>query len=303
MSPEEALGLLGSDHPHDRLRAARALAEAAKPAHAGSLRTALARETVPWVKRALELAVAQTLVGPPAPLAANAGEVEQILDSGTLRDVHLKASEEVVSTVLHEIQPKLGYIRNAAMREVPNFQDSDTRRRIERLEELLLLLAEFRRVSQIPKAEEFDLSELVDSAVGEISAEGVQTAGPRPMLVVGDAKRIRLALTNGIRNAIESNKAVKEGGDRLVAVNWGSDSKIYWISVVDQGIGIHGNVSGMFAIGRTTKADHFGMGLPVAKQAMQSLGGDIKLGPGDHGGARFEIYWERIPAPSEGGAQ
>ena len=37
--------------------------------------------------------------------------------------------------------------------------------------------------------------------------------------------------------------------------------------------------------------DHIGMGLPLAKKAMSSMGGSVTLGPREEGGAKFEFRW------------
>jgi len=305
MKIDDALYLISSEHPHERLRGARALWACGRDSDIPAIEKALAKETVPWVRKALGKALENsilTLVEEQSD--SNPQEIlEASIDDATLRDIYLRASEEIVSTLLHEIQPKIGYIRNAAISEIHNFDQSVTKKQIEYLEELLSLLAEFRKVSQIPDIESFDLADLIDSVIGELKPTSIRVAGQRPMVVYGDRKRIRLAITNGLRNAIEATKVVADDNERLIVINWASDNENYWVSIVDQGVGIHGHVQGMFEIGKTTKADHFGMGLPLAKQAMMSIGGDVKLSPGAQGGARFELIWEKAPVITEGDAE
>lgn len=291
MNANAALQLLKSSGPHDRLRGARALEALAGQSHLPAVQAALARETVPWVRRSLER-VLDRLAGTGSTAVDLRGDVG--VDEQTLRAISLKVSEETVSMLLHEVHPKVGYIRNAAIREIPNFQESDTKRRIEYLEELLSLLSEFRKASQTPVTVEFDVGELVVGVIAELKSETAMPAGQRPMIVLGDPARIRLAVTNGLRNAIEANAAVPTSEPRTITINWGVDDHSYWISIVDQGVGVHGSVDAMFEIGRTTKQSHFGMGLPIARQAVASLGGHISLSPGDQGGARFEITWEKL---------
>ncbi len=300
MKSDDAVRLLSSDHPHDRLRAARALSSGARQADVAAIRKAFAKESVPWVRNALERALQSHSAVERGGPAQDTGEAQ--LDDATIRDIYVRASEEMVTTLIHEMQPKIGYIRNAAIKEVPNFEQSDTKRRIEYVEDLLGLLAEFRKVSQTPRNETFDLADLIDSVIAETKAQPTQRAGQRPLVVIGDPRRIRLAIANGLRNALEATKAVEDDAERVITVNWGMDNERCWVSIIDQGIGIHGSVEGMFGIGRTTKAEHFGMGLPIARQAMLSMGGDVTLAPGAQGGARFEVSWEKILRATQGEA-
>ena len=301
MKLAEALGLISSDQPHDRLRGGRALQKLGRASDIPEIQKALAKESVLWVKRALVLAV--SAIEKQQTQNAHIETSESIVDDTTIRDIFLKASEEILSILLHEVQPKLGYIRAAALREIPNFVNSETRKKIDYLDELLVLLSDLRKVSQTPKFSTFDLANLVDDVQAEFETANIQLAGARPLVVVGEESRIRLAIVNGVRNALDANSAVGDTTDRYVTIAWGSDDDRYWISVIDQGIGIHGNINGMFAIGQTSKRDHFGMGLPIARQAMLALGGDVKLGPGAQGGARFEVDWDKVPTPSQEAAQ
>lgn len=297
MKASEALRLLESEHPHDRLRGARALLEKATAEEQPHLERALARETVSWVRQALQRTLDR--LNERAPRANTSDATEDIVTDAVISDIYLKAMEEVLSTLLHEVQPRIGYVRNAASREIDRFEESDTKSEIENLEKLLALLAELRRVSQTPSSVSFDLADLLSQVVAELGDENVQLAGPRPLIVFGEPARVRLAFANGLRNAIEATLALEDGSERKVVVNWGVDEEQYWISVVDEGPGVRGSLDGMFAIGRTTKHDHFGMGLPLARQAMLALGGQVTLAPSAQGGARFEIRWERLSADAQ----
>jgi signal transduction histidine kinase len=261
------------------------------------LQRALARETVSWVRGALQRVLDRFARGDRP--ATGSEDIEDVVTDAVVSDVYLRASEEILSTLLHEIQPRIGYIRNAAAREIPDFQKSDTLREIETLEKLLTLLAQLRRVSQTATSVSFDLADLIDEVVAELDGRIVQLAGQKPMIVFGEPTSVRLAVANGLRNAIEATRGVDDGVDRRVVVNWGADDERYWISIVDQGAGIRGSVEGMFEIGRTTKLDHFGMGLPLAKQAMLAVGGHVTLVPGAQGGARFEVNWEKFTTEDE----
>lgn len=295
MDADKALELIASAQPHERLRGARHLARLARLTDISRMQRALAEETVPWVRNALERALA--VASPNSTFQDPSLREAEGLSDATRRDIYLKMGDEIVSTVLHEIQPKVGFIRNAASREITDFENSNTRRRIEYLEEMLVLLAEFRRVSKPPKSVEFDLADLIDQVVTEQQLEQVLLAGNRPLLALGEPNRVRLALTNGLRNAIEATAALAVEKRGFITINWGATNAEYWVSIVDQGVGLQASTAAMFHIGRTTKAGHYGMGLPLAQQAMSALGGTVLVSPGATNGTRFEVRWERVLPP------
>jgi signal transduction histidine kinase len=123
----------------------------------------------------------------------------------------------------------------------------------------------------------------------------VQFAGKGPFLVEGDRTRLWIAIKNGLNNAVEATERVDPPEIRSpVVVNWNKTDVDYWVSILDEGIGLRSNVERIFDIGTTTKKDHFGMGLPMARQALMSMGGDIHLTPRDKVGVKFELRWPRL---------
>jgi signal transduction histidine kinase len=52
-------------------------------------------------------------------------------------------------------------------------------------------------------------------------------------------------------------------------------------------------VESVLGIGKTTKAGHSGFGLPIAKAAIEALGGTLNLQSAIGGGAKYELRWER----------
>ena len=293
----DVFNLICSSHPHDRLKGARNLVKYARAKDVPRIQKAIKEETIPWVRNALQDALFQ-LIPMPTSLDEKGLETEKISEVAK-RDISLRNGDEIISTVLHEILPKLGFIRNAAAKEITNFDTSETKIKIDFLEKLLDLLAEFRKISKTPKIVEFDLAELIDEIIAEHADQLIHKVGPKPMLVSGEPTRIYLAISNGLRNAIDATRPLSLEGARPIAISWGKTDCEYWIFIVDNGIGLVGNIAGMFAIGRTSKSSHYGMGLPLAKQALFSLGGNVQLSPAANGGARFEVKWERINITSK----
>jgi signal transduction histidine kinase len=190
----------------------------------------------------------------------------------------------------------LGTLRLAAETEVPNFDESKTRRNIDRLDDLLSALSRLRRAASAPKIEEFPLDEMVIRLIQETNIPDglqIQKAGPQPCIVEGDGGLVSLCLTNGLRNAIEATVEVGSDLNRLpIAVAWGTTDVDCWVSIVDLGVGFKGNLQRAFDIGTTTKAGHLGMGLATAKQALASMGGQAMLIPNERG-VRFEMRWPK----------
>lgn len=103
MTREEATHELTSDAPHNRLQAARLLGRIGSPSDVTILRQALQKETVSFVRRALETAIARAGSAHVAP----SGEEPQDESAPDPR-LYSRAVEWATATLLHEISPRLG---------------------------------------------------------------------------------------------------------------------------------------------------------------------------------------------------
>jgi signal transduction histidine kinase len=128
-------------------------------------------------------------------------------------------------------------------------------------------------------------------SIEELTGIPVRRTGPSPCTVIGDRALIELVLRNGLMNAAESTKEAST--EESVIVSWGDTDIDYWISILDSGIGLPENISGMREIGTSTKLGHLGMGLAIAEQASESMSGRIELAARDDGGVRFEFRWPK----------
>lgn len=294
-SPEVLLRRLRSSSNKERLEAARYFAEYALPVHERALREAAAHESVMWIRGALRRALGRIS---PAPEADGSVDRDD-LPEGFAAQVHAEALETTAAQLVHEIEPLLGGLRLAAEEEVPNFNESATRRSIDRLDEFLEVLSRLRRAASAPKLEEFSLDDVVQRCIQDVAApEGLQIvkSGQQPCIVEGDRSLVSMCLANGLRNAVEAT--IVAGGELSalpLTVAWGTTDRDQWISVVDLGIGFKGNLQRAFDIGTTTKAGHLGMGLAIANQAIVSMGGRLMLVPNDRG-VRFEMRWPKQPS-------
>ena len=227
---------------------------------------------------------------------ARAIDAESIPPS-VMRQVQAKAVEDVARTLLHEIEAIAGAIALAAAREVPDFAHSATKAQVDRLGKQLEGITRLKAAAAAPKMGQFSLGawvkELVAEEVGDTSLS-ISLVGPENLVVEGDPKLLRLAVCNGLKNAIEAVRErpveFDDGASRIV-VSWEATDVECWVAIKDDGPGLTASATDALPIGRTTKVGHGGMGLMTAKQAMDSHGGSVSLSPGAHGGALFEVRW------------
>ena len=263
-------------------------------------------------------------------MAADTEELSEVS-----REVRAQATAEATTMLLHELRPLVGRLRLRVKQEVADYESSNTGRSIERLVSFLDAVESLRESASAPTWTEFNLSDLVARTVdSEFEEEGrsiVMAVGTDPTHVVGDESLVQLALAQAVRNAVE---AVEErtaadvagpaegpdaesatGSDDLeepgvgftadvapslpsVVINYGITDRDYWAVVLDDGIGLPAGADQAFEMWATgkPKSKHFGIGLPLARRAMATLGGTVELRPREQGGAACEIRW---PQPTE----
>lgn len=294
MTREEAVAQLSSDSAHDRLKAARFLARDSDPADVQRLRKALQSETVSYVRTSLNLAIKRIEI---SASRTEAGATEELEITDELRaQIENEITEEVTGRILHEIASPLGLLATSAAREIPDFEASRTKAYIEALQRVFEAIEQLKGASSVPKPQEFDLAASIADIVGTVVGDqpiDVSLHGVKPFIVNSDQALLSFALTNGVRNATESVAALGVDEPHSIIVNWGETDIDYWVAVIDRGQGIVGPVELAFDIGRTTKRDHSGFGLAIARQAIETLGGSCTLHPVAEGGAHFELRWEK----------
>lgn len=289
---KEALALLNSLAPHDRLKAARTLRRLRNRTDASKLRAAIKAESVSWVKRALTAALTDCT----AASLSEADIADTSLDiSERLRhELYGKITQEITGTLLHEIEPMFGLLRAAASEEIPDRSKSPTWTYLESLKKILLGIQALRIAASTPNLEEFDLAVLIaEVAATEVPPEKatVSLVGHQPLICKGDASLLRLALANGLRNSVDALEGVRlpEGAHSII-VAWGQTDIDYWITVIDKGRGLELRSDAAFNTGNTTKKGHPGMGLSITRRAMDSLEGTANL-EAKEDGTHFELRW------------
>lgn len=290
-----ALSQLRAETPHQRLQAARVLRRIAVPADNAELTAALRVESVTWVRKAI-LAVLNSLAA--AADSENKGPdqpTDYDIPEKALKQIYGRALEEISGTILHEFQGVIGILKLRAKEEIADFPTSQTKFELDRLDRLVKAVEGLKKAAAAPRRRQFDLSQLVEEIVqAEIAGIGVDVSrtGPAELLTSGDPELVRLAICNGLRNAIDAVQSLPANdGGHAVVLNWGRSDIETWLVILDRGPGLPQGGVGAFELGTTTKAGHTGMGLPIARQAMESLDGTVSLTPAAERGARFEIRW------------
>lgn len=298
MNRESALHALSAAVPADRLEAARYLQFWAVPADIPELRTALQREPVGWVRSALEATLRR--LGDATTRVVDLDDLVQD-EADSANDLVAIARAKMARTVVHELEPIAGAIEYYADLEMPNFEKSRTKQNLDRLARTLRALEKLAKVSGRPKLSRVDLRPILIKVVeGErVSYAGeVVLEGPRTASVLTDADFIELIVRNAVRNSCEAVQQTPEATGS-VTVLFGETDREMWVSVIDSGVGIPaGSTEQLFDLGTSTKEDHLGMGLALAREAAQALGGSIRL-QSMAGETRFDLT---VRYPEEGDA-
>jgi len=154
-----------------------------------------------------------------------------------------------------------------------------------RLEALTSDLLDFARTAPISRTPT-DPAELLRSAAYDVAPNSVEIdASTAPEVWRLDRGKLRQALVNLIRNACQVSP---EGRPPIATVSGGASSLVF--TVRDFGPGIDTSELGrIFEPFFTTRTQGTGLGLPVAKRAVELHGGTLTAANHPDGGAVFEI--------------
>jgi signal transduction histidine kinase len=299
MTLEEALRAVRLGTTTERMAAADALSEIATIRELPSLELIRSRELDHYVRAAIDRAIGAA--GRRLPLLPEPPEEIGDVDSDEVSAAGIRAAaiRETTARIVHELNRVVGKVGGEASLEIEQYDESRTRASIERLISLIDAVDRLSRAAAVPVIREFDVGSVIRD-VAAIEAErhpGIQVVaeGPDKTIVRSDSDLLRLILHNAISNACEAVDAI--GPDlehHPVAVSWGATDRDVWISILDRGVGLASPESA-FLFGETTKVDHHGVGLALAKQAADSLGARVTLESRRAGGSAFEV---RVPTGS-----
>lgn len=213
------------------------------------------------------------------------------------------ATRSMVGLFLHELRPMIGRLDLALEAGSPECHQVAAIQIVGEIRRFLDAAARLQEASADPVRVEFDLTATTQSVIVEVLADfrarpdgelmaavPVVPARDDHVVVSGDPEFVRLAIVNGLRNAIEACAPVDDSDG--VVVNWGETDRDQWVSIIDDGEGLPRRSGDLFQPTQSTKrGSNLGMGLSVARAAMEGLGGHVVLVPREPRGTRFEIRW------------
>ncbi|EGJ23424.1 PAS/PAC sensor signal transduction histidine kinase [Cereibacter sphaeroides WS8N] len=295
MTREDALDNLRASSAHVRGQAARILGDVGRPSDLARLRKAQREETVTYVNYALQETI-RRLAHEQAPEPST--DDADVVSDDVRKQIYGKAMVWITGFLLHEISSPIGLVRLAAKRELGESWDgSGTQRHLESVARVFDAIERLKNAASVPRPQEFDLSALVDELLDVYSPEvreWISTIGSRPFLIKSDPSLVRMVVVNGIRNAVEAQQAASaQPNPHDVTISWGDTDVDYWLAVLDHGGGINGPIETAFEIGNSTKKDHIGFGLAIARQAVETMIGSLTLEPAKHGGALYTARWRK----------
>ncbi len=232
----------------------------------------------------------------------------------------LAANRDLVANVSHELRTPVALVRGhlEALEAEPVHVEEYTRialRETDRLERLVADLFHLTRVESQGIAlerEPFDAGAAVREAVESLAEPARREAGitmlaevgSGDLRCVGDRARLVQVLQNLIRNAV---RFTPEGGIILAGAQDGGERVT--VTVRDTGVGIAPDdlphVFDRFYRGeqsRNRAAGGAGLGLAIAKQLIEAMGGEISVESELDEGSVFTIRLPRIQVPGAAGA-
>lgn len=277
--------VIGSEDVLQRRRAALELESSAQSADSERIRARLVIESDALVRERLKRALAQA----ESPRAVRP-------DESVTESLRVDALSELTDKFLHELRAILASVKRGALIDLQDaYGASSTARALERFASFLGAMEHLRDAARPPDPEDFNLVELVDSILATMREEksDIELVSTRedPLTVRGDRYLLELALINGLRNAIDASPH----NDRIL-VNCGETDREWWLNVLDNGEGVPAGSDQIFLAGRTTKpkAQHSGLGLTIAKQAIESMGGVVEVSRRTTTGTEFRLRWPKL---------
>jgi signal transduction histidine kinase len=288
---EEALAALASLSAVTRLQAARKLFSIAEPEDLAVVNELLGKEKDAYVQRALARVCLH--LGDNLP-AAEPATSEQLVDSVLREEIRTQVVEEMSKVIGHELESTVGFLNVHARAEIgDDYERSRTHDDVERLIEFLGVLDHLNDAARPAAFQELNLGDVVARSLraAHIPPERILLGTTETVVVRGDPRLLKLALTNVLLNAIQ---ACEETGGRVI-VNWGATDRDSWITVWDEGSGLKQGYDASTRPGTTTKPGHFGWGLTIVLRALASMGsGQFDLRPRRGGGAVAELRWPHL---------
>jgi signal transduction histidine kinase len=216
---------------------------------------------------------------------------ERLLSLGRLSTViahEVRNPLMIIKGSLHGLRQK--HLDDTALHEAVH----DINEEVERLNRIVNEVLDFARPIKFDVAPA-DLNELCRSSAAASQASGAGAAvaldlDPSAGPVATDAERLRIALVNMLVNARHATQSSASGPQSPVTLRTRVNGHGITISIVDTGAGIEpAHLSHVFDPYFTTKRGGTGLGLPIAKNIIEGLGGTIAIDSTPGAGTEIRI--------------
>lgn len=287
MNLEAFLIELKSLSPEKQIEGLKELRETATPEEKHFIQSAADDVRQPWLRNAL-LDIAN----------ANKAQVEtdtNISSSDELFDIEAVKSETVsdsIGQMVHELDPIIGSIRVFAEKEIVDFEHSKTKDELEKLNEVLETFEDWRKVEQSPRFREVKIFDVISKEVDRISFKSkveIQVDIPEELVCFLSPALLRIIISNGLRNAVESSNQTTIRDKHPIIIRGGSTDNYIWFSIIDDGQGLQGKTEILLKSRHTTKPGNRGLGLAIIEKAVNSMDGQWNLSNSKPQGAQLYV--------------
>jgi signal transduction histidine kinase len=252
-------------------------------------------ETVnpPWIRNALLNIVKQRSNETAPKETTKSQEIRTTEDEAyDLDALKSEAIAESIGQIIHELDPVVGSLDVIARREVVDFENSEIKDELERLVELLDTFSEWQKAEQSPKYKEINIYELVNAEVERFRPKSKVdfTVNISSTLTFELDKSLTLfVISNALRNAVESSNIETLRIKNPILIIAGVTDSDFWLTVIDDGLGLQADQEVLYKSHYTTKAGNRGLGLTVVGKAIASMKGSWKLSNSTPSGAQFHF--------------
>lgn len=288
MNEPGALGLLRSQLPSERARAAEWFLANASGDHVAMLTEAIESEPVPSLKRLLGLACRKARQPDVPRSEVNTTQFSEV-------SVPAEILESLSGLLRHETEPVIGWLRRSAARDIgDNFETSDTFRNIDLLRRRLRGLEALTAAHRLPNWTAVSLSQLVAECRPPDLPQDALARAPRADddVIDSDVGLMSIIVGNALLNAHEASASQ---GDGAIWVESAVTDRDFWISITNRFEGEGFELDHVVHTGTSTKVSHKGLGLSAMRLAAERLGYQLSL-TASGGTAFFSLRGERFRA-------
>ncbi|AKP74917.1 Autoinducer 2 sensor kinase/phosphatase LuxQ (plasmid) [Piscirickettsia salmonis] len=173
------------------------------------------------------------------------------------------------------------------------FERSVLKEELDRLEDTLLAFENWRKVEQTPNYRVVNIQEIVNREIqrlSDLSSVDFTVTLSDDLTFDLDSVLFGIIVSNALRNAVESTNEITYREKAPIVVSAGITNKCFWLSIIDDGVGLPSDHDVLYKSRYTTKPGNRGLGLAIIGKAIHSLKGDWELKKSKLGGAEF--YFE-----------